>query len=213
MTPVELAAELRIDPKALRAWLRRTWPRSDPGARWDLTAEQVAAARRHWNAGGTRQAANPLPADGGGRPRRRRLDSDETYVLDLLDELLGSRCQRQARFPWLLGDPGSNGTRVQLPVDGYWPDLRMVVEYRERQHDQFTPFFDKPDRTTISGVHRGQQRRMYDARRDQLIPEHGLRLLVVKPSDLISDARGRLLRSVEQDRLNLRQLLKSHGLP
>lgn len=213
MTPVELAAELGIGPKTLRAWLRRTWPRSVPGARWNLTAEQVAASRLHWNTRETSPAASPRPTQSRADVRRRQPDRDEAYVLDLLDELLGSRCQRQARFAWLLGDPGSNGAQVQLPVDGYWPDLRLVVEYRERQHDQPTPFFDKPDRMTISGVHRGQQRQIYDARRDQMIPQHGLCLLVVKPADLTADSRGRLLRSVQQDRLALRRLLESQGLP
>jgi hypothetical protein len=133
-------------------------------------------------------------------------------VLDLLDDLLGARCLRQARFPWLLGDPGLSGVRVQLPVDGHWPGLQLVVEYRERQHDRPTPFFDKPEQLTVSGVHRGEQRRIYDERRDRLIPEHGLRLLVVKPADLQEDGRGRLLRQVDADRTALRQLLQRQGL-
>lgn len=47
MTPTELAAELRMTPKALRSWLRVEFPRSssDEGARWDLKPAQVAAAR------------------------------------------------------------------------------------------------------------------------------------------------------------------------
>lgn len=35
----------------------------------------------------------------------RRADSDEHYVLDLCDELLGVPGIRQARFDWLRGDP------------------------------------------------------------------------------------------------------------
>jgi hypothetical protein len=56
------------------------------------------------------------------------------------------------------------------------------------------PHFDKPDVLTVSGVHRGIQRRIYDKRRAVEIPAHGLRLIVVKPSDLVADRRGRLLR-------------------
>ena len=37
---------------------------------------------------------------------------------------------------------------------------------------------------TVSGVHRGEQRRRYDERRDREIPANGLRLLVIKPDDL-----------------------------
>lgn len=69
-----------------------------------------------------------------------------------------------------------------------------MVEYRERQHDKPTPFFDKPGRLTVSGVERGEQRALYDARRDAEIPAHGLRLLVIRPADLDANSRGRLYR-------------------
>ena len=136
-----------------------------------------------------------------------RLASDESYVLDLCDEVLESTGLRQHRFDWLLGDPGNNGTRVRLPVDGYWPDHLLVVEYRERQHDEPTAFFDKPDRVTVSGVHRGRQRALYDARRDELIPAKGLRLVVIRPSDLAANNRGRLLRRRDDDLQALAALL------
>jgi hypothetical protein len=43
----------------------------------------------------------------------------------------------------------------------------VVVEYRELQHDHPVAHFDKPDRLTVSGVHRGVERAHYDARRDE----------------------------------------------
>lgn len=86
-----------------------------------------------------------------------------------------------------------------LPVDAYYPEHGLVVEYRERQHHEAVPFFDKPDRLTVSGVHRGEQRRRYDALRDQMIPKRGLRLVVITPSELASNTRGRLLRSADAD--------------
>ena len=128
-----------------------------------------------------------------------RENSDEYYVLDLCDEVLGERGRRGHRFDWLLGDPGRSGRRRSLPVDCYWPGHRLVVEYRERQHDEPVAHFDKPDRLTVSGVHRGIQRAIYDQRRDDLVPAHGLRLVVVRPSDLASDRRGRLRRESEND--------------
>jgi hypothetical protein len=73
------------------------------------------------------------------------------------------------------------------------------VEYREVQHDRPVAHFDKPDRLTISGVHRGRQRALYDARRDKEIPAHGLRLVVIKPSDLVCDGRGQLRRARDRD--------------
>jgi hypothetical protein len=103
-----------------------------------------------------------------------RVESDETYVLDLCDEVLAERGSRQHRFDWLVGDPGRSGRRVRLPVDSFWAGHRLVVEYREVQHDRPVAHFDKPHRLTVSGVHRGHQRAIYDARRDVEIPAHDL---------------------------------------
>ena len=94
-----------------------------------------------------------------------------------------------------------------MPVDAYYAARRLVVEYRERQHDEPVAHFDKPYVLTVSGVHRGIQRRIYDERRAVEIPAHGLRLIVVKPNDLASDRRGRLLRTREPDLAALRALL------
>lgn len=133
--------------------------------------------------------------------------SDETYVIGLCDRILGETALMQHRFDWLLGDPGAGGRRVRLPVDAYWPGHQLVVEYRELQHDQPTPHFDKPDRLTVSGVHRGEQRALYDARRDTEIPAHGLRLVVIRPADLDADSRGRLRRTEESDLAALQKIL------
>ncbi|MFD5738591.1 hypothetical protein ACFXJM_05910 [Streptomyces massasporeus] len=59
----------------------------------------------------------------------------------------------------------------------------------------------------MSGVHRGEQRALYDARRDTEIPAHGLRLVVVRPADLDADGRGRLRRNEEADLAALRKVL------
>jgi hypothetical protein len=136
-----------------------------------------------------------------------RADSDEAYVLDLCDEVLGEKGSRQHRFSWLLGDPGVAGRRVRLPVDGYWAGAKVVVEYREHQHERPVAHFDKPDKLTVSGVHRGLQRALYDARRDTDIPGHGLRLIVIRPSDLAATSRGRLRRLRDNDFEQVRQLL------
>lgn len=110
-----------------------------------------------------------------------RSASDEHYVLDLCDEVLGAPCRRQATFDWLRGDASTarpEGTR--LPVDGYWPDHALVVEFHEEQHSQPAPFFDR--RPTVSGVGRGEQRRLYDARKRELTSRQGLRLVVIERS-------------------------------
>jgi hypothetical protein len=200
-SPADLARELGIGAHELRTWLRANYPRLERGKRWELSTDQVDAARMHW---ATPKSTRKSITSG---PGRSRADSDEAYVVDLLDELLGVRAERQHRFAWLLGDPGRRSRQVALPVDAFWADLQLVFEYRERQHSVSTPFFDKPTVMTVSGVDRGEQRRRYDARRDELIPAHGLRLLVVNADQLSCDARGRLRRAYDADRKVLAKLL------
>lgn len=193
MTPAEAAAQLGVDAKRVRRWLRdnRTPP---PSGRWNLDAPTFDALR----AGITSQG--PRPAT---RPRER--DRDEIYVIDLCDELLGERASRQHRFSWLVGDPGRDGRPRTLPVDAYYESLALVVEYREQQHGRPVAFFDKPTVRTVSGVHRGEQRRAYDRRRDELIPQHSLRLWVIQPDDVGGNTRGRLdRRDHERDLARLR---------
>lgn len=136
-----------------------------------------------------------------------RATSDEAYVLTICDGVLREVDSRQHRFAWLMGDPGKSGRRVRLPVDGYWPLANLVVEYRERQHGQPVPHFDKTTRLTISGVHRGIQRALYDARREKLIPQRGIRLVVITPADLDATSAGRLRHNEARDIPAIRRIL------
>ncbi len=134
----------------------------------------------------------------------RRADSDEHYVLDLCDEVLGKPGIRQARFDWLRGDPTPRLPRgMTLPVDGYWPDLRLVVEFQEEQHSAPSPFFDR--RHTVSGVDRGEQRRRYDERKRILIPQHELRLVVIEKSEFTLRSR-----KIDRDRARDLQIVRRH---
>ena len=85
-----------------------------------------------------------------------RKNSDEHYVIDLCDEILGLKASRQHTFDFLRGD-GEPGRK--LPVDAYYPNLKLVVEYKERQHTESVAFFNK--KTTVSGVSHDEQRRIY----------------------------------------------------
>jgi hypothetical protein len=131
--------------------------------------------------------------------------SDESYIIDLCDEVLGTPALRQHRFDWLRGDarPGKRG--VRLPVDAYYPDLRLVVEYRERQHTESIPIMDR--RMTVSGVDRGTQRAIYDQRRRDLLPQHGIDLVELSYADFAHDENKRLCRRREEDRTVVRRAL------
>lgn len=209
MTPAEFARELGMSPRTLRAWLRSRIDRgADKGTRWgDLDQGTVEIARKRWRTSG-RRALGPRIVRPSASPQGKR-DRDQDYVADLCDEVLGERSLREHRFDWLRGDPGRDGNARALPVDAYYPQHDLVVEYRERQHMEPVPHFDKPHVITISSVHRGEQRKLYDLRREREIPDHGFRLVIIPFDALGVDARGRLRRSRDTDIAVIRALLES----
>ena len=71
------------------------------------------------------------------------MPKDEAYVLALCDRALGTVGLRQHRFDFLKGDPGKRGVCRRLPVDAYYPDQRLVIEYRERQHSEPVALMDR----------------------------------------------------------------------
>ena len=56
------------------------------------------------------------------------------------------------------------------------------------------------------------QRALYDARREELIPQHGIPLVIITPQDLASDSRGRLQRKPDQDLLAVQRLLDGRAI-
>jgi hypothetical protein len=121
-------------------------------------------------------------------------DKDEQYVIDLCDEVLKQKASRQHRFDFLLGDAGT-----KLPVDSYYESLNLVIEYREKQHTEEVKHFDKPDVMTVSGVHRGEQRKIYDERRREVLPKNGIKLVEISYSDFEYDSSKQIKRNRERD--------------
>ena len=129
-----------------------------------------------------------------------RTESDEKYILDLVAEILAEPDYRwQHRFPTLLGDPGQDGKQRLLPVDGYFPRHRLIVEYWERQHSAPVPIMDEG--MTVSGVSRGDQRRLYDQRRQAWAAANGLQFVILDYRGFETDQQGRLQRNPARDRL------------
>jgi hypothetical protein len=110
---------------------------------------------------------------------------DEIYILNLCDEVLSRKALRQHRFDFLKGDSGR-----KLPVDAYYEDLKLVIEYRERQHSESVSLFDK--RMTVSGISRGEQRAKYDELRRQKIPQEGFNLVELCYFDFSHNTNKRL---------------------
>jgi ATP adenylyltransferase len=139
-----------------------------------------------------------------------RAESDEKYLLDLVAEILAEPDYRwQHRFPTLLGDPGKDGKRRPLPVDGYFPRHRLIVEYWERQHSAPIPIMDQG--MTVSGMSRGHQRRLYDRRRQTWAVANGLQLIILDYRGFDTDEQGRLRREPARDRTIVANVLQEAG--
>ncbi|MFC2023624.1 HIT family protein [Chloroflexota bacterium] len=139
-----------------------------------------------------------------------RAESDEKYILDLVAEVLVEPDYRwQHRFPTLVGDVGKDGRRRPLPVDGYFPRHRLIVEYWEVQHSAPVPIMDEG--LTVSGVSRGHQRRLYDQRRQQWADAQGLKLVILDYRGFDTDEGGRLRRQSVRDRQIVAEALHAAG--
>lgn len=133
---------------------------------------------------------------------------DEDYVISLCDRLLDSEAQRRYTFDFLRGDPDCKGRCRRLPVDAYYSELRLVIEYHERQHTEAVEFFDS--RSTISGMSRGKQRKRYDERRREVLPRNGIDLVEFSYNDFGHSRRKRLLRAEEEDSEIIRRRLNRY---
>ena len=104
----------------------------------------------------------------------------ERYCAKLISDALGGvEYKLGQRFPFLRGDPTLRCPKgVTLPVDAYYPNFKLVLEFREAQHySDRVALWD--NRVTATGQRRKEQRRKYDKRREELLPANGIKLLIV----------------------------------
>ncbi|MGB4205699.1 MAG: hypothetical protein WBJ84_08785 [Bacteroidales bacterium] len=138
----------------------------------------------------------------------KKNNRDEYYVLDLCDEVLGIKSSRQHKFDFLLGDPNKSGKCRKLPVDAYYVTLNLVIEYRERQHTESVKHFDKPDKITVSGVPRVEQRKIYDERRQKVLRANNINLIEISYYDFEYDSKKRIKRNNSKDIETIKRILK-----
>ena len=141
------------------------------------------------------------------KKRASTSEKDEHYILNICDKVLRLISSRQHKFNFLLGDLNINGIAAKLPVDAFYEKLNLVIEYRERQHSESITFFDKPNRMTVSGVHRGEQRKIYDERRRIVLPKHNIKLIEISYSEFNHDNQKRIIRDNKFDEAVIRQRL------
>jgi hypothetical protein len=131
------------------------------------------------------------------------------YVIGLVEEILGEPAAREKRFAWAAGDPSPRtGRSVLLPFDATWESRRLIVEIDEDQHRRPVKFWDKPDLVTVSGVSRGRQRAIYDARKREAARAHGFTVVEIPWERRPLPGR----RDREADRQHVMRLLGQAGV-
>ncbi len=143
-----------------------------------------------------------------------RANSDETYVISLCDEVLSLQADRQKRFDFLLGNLHKNGkTQTLLPVDAYYEELQLVIEYKEIQNYRPVAAFDKDEdeeeKESSKSASREEQRRTYDERRAKVLPENDISMLVISYSDFEYDDQNKIIRDKESDLEIVKKALKN----
>jgi hypothetical protein len=199
-----------IRQKAIRDKIRKLgFYASDYGFRDGYTVEQFLSVAKIVGSPASKVVTKPQPTPTAApKPPKpaasngSRGDSDEAYIIDLCDKVLQQKAIRQHKFDFLRGDAGT-----MLPVDAWYPSLNLVIEYRERQHTEAVAFFDK--RITRSGVPRGEQRKLYDQLRRDLLPKHGIKIIELGYADFEHHSNKRLKRLTDSDLQVLKRKLAS----
>ncbi|WP_372645249.1 hypothetical protein, partial [Ancylomarina sp.] len=140
-----------------------------------------------------------------------RLNSDETYVIGLCDKVLSLKADRHKRFDFLMGDLHKDGkTKTMLPVDAYYEELQLVVEYKEIQN--FRPVAsrekDEEDEEETKTSTREELRRLYDERRVKVLPKNGISMVVISYSDFVYNDKNKIIRMEENDLEVVQKALK-----
>ncbi|PHS10951.1 MAG: hypothetical protein COA88_01305 [Kordia sp.] len=123
-------------------------------------------------------------------------NSDEFYLVNLCDDLLKEKASRKHTFDTLLGKLHKKGkTRTKLPLDAYYEDLKLVIE-----------FFEKKD--TDESSEREAQRKYYDQRKKDVLEKKKISLIDINYALFECNENDRLVRDKNNDCIVLKGILK-----
>ena len=115
-----------------------------------------------------------------------RSDSDEKYVVDICDRVIGECGLRQHRFDFLKG-------KRNLPVDIFYPKHSLVIEFME-EHHSFQKFNDIKN---------------YDELKRKVLRENGIVLLEIEFLDFAYNSKYRIIRREMEDVLVVDKLIRT----
>ena len=135
-------------------------------------------------------------------------NSDENYLIQIIDELLENTGSRKHTFDFLLGDLHQNGKkRTELPIDVYYKHKRLALEFI--QHPEVIKNFDpvKENKLTVSGITRAEQRIKYYKRKKKTLEERSTNFIEIPLERFENDKSFKLKRNKDNDERLLRELL------
>tara|TARA_R110002050_G_scaffold4573_2_gene22111 strand:+ start:24033 stop:24767 length:735 start_codon:yes stop_codon:yes gene_type:complete len=128
-------------------------------------------------------------------------NSDEFYLVNLCDELLELKASRKHTFDELVGNLHKRGKRrTKLPLDAYYADLKLVVEFF--MNKGVVEELDEKEQARIIQIKR------YDQLKKKVILKKDLKLIEINYDFFECDETNKLLRNTEQDKLILSGVLK-----
>jgi hypothetical protein len=140
-----------------------------------------------------------------------RFKSDEAYVIDLCDKVLGKKAYRQKKFPFLMGDLHKDEkTKTKLPIDAYYEELQLAVEFYIKRGSETESASPKAGKNTISGMPRSEQRIRYEQRKAKTLPVHGITLICLSNTNFTCDDKFKIVRNEANDIKIVEKALSKH---
>lgn len=137
-----------------------------------------------------------------------RSNGDEVYIMGLIDELLNQSGSRKHTFDFLLGDLHQNGeTRTELPIDLYYPNLKLALEVVKHPGTENNPIEAKEEKLTVSGITRAEQRLKYLKRKEIVLTQKEIAFIEIPLASFEVDASKQLIRKKGNDVRELIALL------
>lgn len=137
-----------------------------------------------------------------------RLNSDEVYLMELIDGLLNETGSRKHTFEYLLGDLHKNGeTRTKLPLDLYYANLKLAIEFIEHPERKKNADDSKEEKLTVSGLKRTDQRLKYLNRKKVILTNKDKSFIEIPLENFEVDESMQLVRDKNKDESVLRELL------
>ncbi len=139
-----------------------------------------------------------------------RANSDENYLIGLIDELFEKEGSRKHKFDFLLGDLHQNGKkRTKLPIDVYYKHKRLALEFTKHPKELINANQALEDKLTVSGISRAEQRKKYFERKKKTLEERATNFIEIPKAKFEVNDSFKLKRNKSNDERVLRELLSS----